>query len=428
MAATAAQRLGLAPMCAHLDRTSCHGDGRYNRAEAPDAEVMHMTRGYSRDHRPALNHGMLDLMVEHPAGMPRLMQPLSGHSRDTQTFGESVTAHLQPLHTPYGTTYLVADRALSREDNLPKLATTGSQWSTRVPATLTAGQDALAHAIPETMAPLAESSRDHMLAATSGGVAQRWMLVYAAHRRPQAQRSVDTPWCTPSTAATQAGQNRCRTAFACTADAQHALTTFRGGLQAPSLHASTIEPRPRDHKRGRPRPGAPPAQVVYHLTGALTSALAAHAALVAPERGFVLATNELDACRLPPQDLLAGYQGQQAVERGFRFWKDPSCLASSLSLTKLERIMALLMGRTVCLLVYAALADRIRKTLKDQDATVPNQQGQPVQNPTARWVFPYFVGIHLLRMRGEGAFVLNLNDQHQQLLRLLGRSYEAFYS
>jgi hypothetical protein len=28
----------------------------------------------------------------------------------------------------------------------------------------------------------------------------------------------------------------------------------------------------------------------------------------------------------------------------------------------------------------------------------------------------------------EGAFVLNLNDQHHQLLRLLGRSYEAFYS
>ena len=90
--------------------------------------------------------------------------------------------------------------------------------------------------------------------------------------------------------------------------------------------------------------------------------------------------------------------------------------------------MALLMVMTVCLLVYAALEYRIRKVLKDHDATCPNQQGQPVQNPTARWVFQYFVGIHLLRIRGEGAFVLNLNDQHQQLLRLLGRSSEAFYS
>jgi len=91
-------------------------------------------------------------------------------------------------------------------------------------------------------------------------------------------------------------------------------------------------------------------------------------------------------------------------------------------------IMALLMVMTVCLLVYAALEYRIRKALKETQTTFPNQKGQPGQNPTARWVFQYFGGIHLLRIRGEGACVLNLNDQHQQLLPLLGRSYEAFYS
>ena len=45
IAATAAQRLGLAPMFAHLDSTSFHVDGRYNSAEEPDAHVIHMTRG-----------------------------------------------------------------------------------------------------------------------------------------------------------------------------------------------------------------------------------------------------------------------------------------------------------------------------------------------------------------------------------------------
>ena len=58
----------------------------------------------------------------------------------------------------------------------------------------------------------------------------------------------------------------------------------------------------------------------------------------------------------------------------------------------------------------------IRKALKNPEVTFPNQKRQPVQNPTARWVLPYFVGIHLLRIRGEGAFVLNLNDQHQYLI------------
>ena len=94
IAATAAKRLGLAPTFAHLDSTSFHVDGRYNREEEPDAEVIHITRGYSRDHRPDLNHVMLELMVEHQAGIPVLMQPLSGNSSDAHEFGQVVKDHI----------------------------------------------------------------------------------------------------------------------------------------------------------------------------------------------------------------------------------------------------------------------------------------------------------------------------------------------
>jgi hypothetical protein len=51
-----------------------------------------------------------------------------------------------------------------------------------------------------------------------------------------------------------------------------------------------------------------------------------------------------------------------------------------------------------------------------------------VQHPTARWIFPSFVGIHLLVIQGSEQLVLNLNEDHQQLLRLLGEPYEAYYS
>ena len=57
---------------------------------------------------------------------------------------------------------------------------------------------------------------------------------------------------------------------------------------------------------------------------------------------------------VPAPEVLAGYKGQVYAERGFRFLKDPQFLASSLYLKKPERIMALLMVMTVCLLVYAA--------------------------------------------------------------------------
>jgi transposase len=136
MAATAARRLGLTPTCSHLDTTSFHVDGRYNSDEPPDEQVVHITPGYSRDHRPDLNQVMLDLVVEHQAGIPVLMQPLRGNSHDGTVFGQVISDHVAQLHPTYGATYLVADRALYNADNLQKLADTRRKWITRVPATL----------------------------------------------------------------------------------------------------------------------------------------------------------------------------------------------------------------------------------------------------------------------------------------------------
>jgi hypothetical protein len=85
------------------------------------------------------------------------------------------------------------------------------------------------------------------------------------------------------------------------------------------------------------------------------------------------------------------------------------------------------MVMTVCLLVYAALEYRIRKALTDHEATFPDQKGKRIHHPTARWVLHYFVGIHVLYIPGQGLFVLNLTDEHQHLLQLLGKRYEWFY-
>jgi len=79
IATTAAQRSGLAPTFTHLDSTRFHVDGRYKSEEAPDEQVVHSTPGSSRDHRPDLNQAMLALVVEHQAGIPVLMKPLSGN-------------------------------------------------------------------------------------------------------------------------------------------------------------------------------------------------------------------------------------------------------------------------------------------------------------------------------------------------------------
>ena len=83
IATMAAQRLGLTPTLAPLDRPSFHVDGRYTRAEEPETNGMHLPRGYSRNPRPDLNQVMLDLRVEHPAGIPNMGM---GASIATMTF------------------------------------------------------------------------------------------------------------------------------------------------------------------------------------------------------------------------------------------------------------------------------------------------------------------------------------------------------
>jgi len=102
---------------------------------------------------------MLDLMVEHQAGIPVLMQPLSGNSSDVTAFGQIVSEHISKLQTTYGTTSLVADSALYSADNLQKLSETQIKWITRVPATVHEAQAVLAQVAPETMQPLTEGYR-----------------------------------------------------------------------------------------------------------------------------------------------------------------------------------------------------------------------------------------------------------------------------
>jgi transposase len=277
------------------------------------------------------------------------------------------------------------------------------------------------------MASLTAPYRSCELPSLSGGVPQRWVLIDSEPRQTQAQRTVDTQLRKQSDQEGNAWKKLCRTTFACEADARQALAAFEQTLQATFLATGTVYTRPRDGQRGRPARHTPPDQVVYHRDGALASALTSRQALIDQHRCVILATHELDDTRLPPQELLEGYTGQVHAERGFRCLQDPQFLASALYLKKPERIMALLMVMTVCLLVDAAVEYRIRQALKEQGATFPKQKGPPVQHPTARWVLHYFVGIHLLLLPGQWPRVLNLTEAHQQLLRLLGKPDERLY-
>ena len=142
---------------------------------------------------------------------------------------------------------------------------------------------------------------------------------------------------------------------------------------------------------------------------------------------FVLSTNDTSE-KLTMQAMLTYYKSQQSVERGFRFLKNPDFLVSSIYLKKPERIEALLMIMTCCLMIYAALEHKIREELRNKDAYFPDMKNKPSQKPTARWVFQCFQGIHELNIDETQTIIINLRDRQKTILETLGHIYQQIYS
>jgi len=70
----------------------------------------------------------------------------------------------------------------------------------------------------------------------------------------------------------------------------------------------------------------------------------------------------------------------------------------------------------------------MRTALVGKDETFPNQKRQPIQNPTTRWVFQYFSGIHELKISEKEILIINLKVQQLLILRLLGKGFQKIYS
>lgn len=68
--------------------------------------------------------------------------------------------------------------------------------------------------------------------------------------------------------------------------------------------------------------------------------------------------------------------------------------------------------------------------MAENGEVVPDQQGKPTERPTAKWVFELFLDVHLLLIVTDTIQVMamNLVDELQVLLELLGPAYSEVYS
>jgi transposase len=419
VAAGSCTLLGLKPQFAHMDSTSFHVDGQYNSDSPPQEGVIRLTKGYSRDHRPELNQCILNLIVESQASIPMHMSAASGNGDDKTGFRSLVKSHVEQLQNATGFEYLVADSALYSEETLKELDSR-VMFISRMPETLSITKGLLQQVEVAAMYPIDDNYRYQEVCGVYGEVRQRWIIVYSQKAYKRDLETLNRRALKGSEAEQKAFAKLCHRAFACSEDAMRAWEKFQGTLQYTSIADLKVKDRPCYAHRGKPKKGERPKRVEYFLSGSVASCLQKRSQMMRTLGLFVLATNELDSDPLPAPQVLEGYKGQAHVEKGFRFLKHPEFLASALFLKTPQRIMALLMIMTLCLMVYAALEYRIRKGLQEQGLCVPNQVKKPTNRPTARWIFHWFVGIHVLYIDNQCQGVLNLQDKHWQIINLLG--------
>jgi transposase len=418
-------RLGLKPKTVHMDSTDFHVDGLYNsRSEDVGEHQVHIRQGYSRDHRPDLNQVVLNLIVDNQAGIALHMAALDGNTSDKTAFNETVNNHIGQLQAVYSIDCVVMDSAGYTKKTITDCGTT-IKWVSRVPDTLTESKKAIEGTYQDWL-PLCEGYKYVPLTSTYGDIRQRWLLVYSQEAFKREIITLRKKYAGQSQKEYQAFLKLTHQVFECGADAQKAANTFIKKCNYLSLSELRLEQVPVFGKKGRPGKGALPIAVHFQIQANASCECRTFKEMAHAKGKFIIATNELDHIKIDNGAVFKTYKGQSKVEKGFRFLKDPQFMAATLFVKKPERIEALLFIMTLCLTVYAAIEYRIRQKLQAENQTLPNQLGKEVNNPTARWLFACFTGIHVLYV-DEKACILNFKPLHLKIIDLLGSQYRKYY-
>lgn len=415
---------------AHGDSTTFSFFGKYNsEEESEDLEenVVHISKGYSKDHAPELNQVVAQLISANKSSIPIWIEVLSGNTSDRKSFPKTVK-EFQKQFNKEEMPYIVMDSAFYSKENINECR--GSSWVTRVPETIKEVKD-LYQRLGRDQFTQSTNREGYACCAVSseyGGVPQRWIVVFSpkAYEREIATFEKNlTKYQEKNKVLLKHFRNQ---AFACREDAEKELARFQKKLKYQKLQAEIFE---KEHfeKKGRPGKNARSTHSDWYINGELADDLEAIEKAKANKGMFVLATNELSEERLSNDQLLEVYKDQGvSVERGFRFLKDPMFYAESLYLKKPQRIMALIMVMTLSLLVYSLAERKIRARLKEKQIHIWDQKNKATSNPTIRWIFMIFEDVLLLYDQDRQIKTpANIREEHIRVLQALGKLYEKMY-
>lgn len=291
VALSAARRFGVDLHSLHLDSSSLHVEGDYLSVpdDTEEPGKIHITHGYSRDHRPDLKQFMVDLMCSGDGDIPLYLRVGSGNETDSGVFAQLILEFKQQWDVD---ALFVADAALYTADNLQQMAQL--RWVSRVPATLTGAKDLLQQIHPDAL--VASSLAGYHIAACCNCYAQipqRWLVVKSQVRLESDLKQLEKRLAKHEAKARAALKQLQSQKFACVPDAVAAATMFSQQLPYHQLQNKQAIEIVEHKKRGRPRKDAI-GQKHYQISAVLVQ----KDNVIAAERQraglFLLATNVLD--------------------------------------------------------------------------------------------------------------------------------------
>lgn len=394
-----------------------------------EKKAINITQGYAKNHRFDLKQMVINLATSGASGFPVWMEAHNGNASDKRIMidaAKRMKDFCKDLKAAPDFLY-VGDSALY--ENCVKEAV-DMKWLSRVPETSKEAKILVSRKDQDfTWSEQGNGYRITPIESNYGGIKQRWILVYSEQAYKRESMTLDKNILREKTSLEKTLWHLSKQEFDCEHDAMKAAHLCMKKIKFHRVTFSTLSTKKYDVK-GRPAKDSENFTLSYSVNGLIFEDEIKNANHRIRKGRFILATNELDKKKLPDEEILPEYKGQSKTESGFRFIKNNAFEVSSIFLKKPQRVEALMMVMTLCLMVYSVAQHNLREALKKSGETIPNQLKKEIQNPTMLWVCRLFQGVQLLHIQFQSVtqeLVINLKELTKRIVRYFGKRAEFIY-
>ncbi len=330
IAVSAAIRNGVAINRLHADTTSFSVYGNYEE----ENELINITQGHSKAHRPDLKQFMYGMMVN-AEGYPVYGNVLDGNTSD-KTWNGNVIRGMDALIRclPSDLVY-IADSSLVTVNNLKAIKNQNLKFISRLPATFNISEQLVEQAWSDNkwtnIGTIDQDGKGAYykicaLPGTIEGIDYRCVIVSSSSLDARKEKLLQRTITKEQTEMNKELKELAKQDFFCEPDALAAMEQFRDKWSAALSTLELVINQTTKTIRGRGRPKKDvclPTKTFYTIEGTI---IGPNDTIIKELREkmacFVLITNVSQEA-LSNEQVLEEYKGQSAIEKRFRFLKEP---------------------------------------------------------------------------------------------------------